>query len=42
MSYGVPLDVIDVLSVKSGAYATVQERGLPLSETPLVTSNVER
>lgn len=42
MSYGLPLDVIDVLSVKSGASSTVQERGSPLSETPLIAPNVAR
>lgn len=31
--YKLPLDVMDVLSVKSEAFALVQENGSPLSET---------
>lgn len=42
MSYGVPLGVMDVLSVKSEAFSTVQERGGPLSETPLMAPDVPR
>lgn len=42
MVYGLPLDEIDVLSLKSGAFATVQEKGSPLSEIPLIAPNVER
>lgn len=40
--YDLPLDVIDLFSVKTGAYAIVQEKGSPMNETPLMPNNVER
>lgn len=39
--YGLPLKTMDVLSMKSGAFATVQEKGGSLHEIPL-TTDVER
>lgn len=41
MSFGVPLDVVDVISIKNEAFIVVQEKGSPISETPL-TSNIEK
>jgi len=38
MVYELPLNVMDVLSMKSEAFATVQEKGSPLNEV-LFTSN---
>lgn len=37
ISYGLPLNTMDVISFKSGAFTIVQEEGSPLSEIPLTT-----
>lgn len=41
MKYELPLDVMDVISIKSGAFMIIQEEGSPLSEIPLIT-DIER
>lgn len=40
--YDLPLDVMDILSIKSGVFNTVQEKGSPLTETPLMNTGIER
>ncbi|VVC28237.1 Vitellinogen, open beta-sheet,von Willebrand factor, type D domain,Lipid transport protein, N- [Cinara cedri] len=42
MIYELPLDVMDVLSAKSGAFSIIQEKGSPTIETPLMSPGVER
>jgi len=39
--YGLPLDVMDILTIKSGAYSIVQEKGSQSVETPLSSTDVE-
>uniref|UniRef100_A0A2H8TZF4 Apolipophorin n=1 Tax=Melanaphis sacchari TaxID=742174 RepID=A0A2H8TZF4_9HEMI len=41
MVYGLPLDVMDILTIKSGAYSTVQEKGSQSIEVPLLSTGVE-
>lgn len=41
ISYGLPLDTMDVISIKSEAFTIVQEEDSPLSEIPF-TTNTER
>jgi hypothetical protein len=39
--YGLPLDVMDILTIKSGAYSIVQEKGSQSIEIPLSSTDVE-
>ncbi|XP_026815483.1 apolipophorins [Rhopalosiphum maidis] len=41
MVYGLPLDVMDILTIKSGAYSIVQEKGSQSIEIPLSSTDVE-
>ncbi|CAH1725498.1 unnamed protein product [Aphis gossypii] len=41
IAYELPLDVIDILTIKSGAYSIVQEKGSQLIETPLLSTDIE-
>lgn len=42
VTYELPLDVIDILSMKAEAFGTVQEKDSPIIEMPLTTTGVER
>jgi len=42
MVYGLPLKVMDILTIKSGAFSIVQEKGYKSNEIPLTSTNVER
>lgn len=39
IAYGLPLNVMDVFSLRTGAYQMVQEKGSPLIENPLGTTS---
>lgn len=40
--YGVPLKVMDILTIKSEAFSIVQEKGNQSIETPLMSTDVKR
>lgn len=42
ITYELPLDVIDIFSMKTEAFATVQEKDSPMIETPLTTTGIEK
>lgn len=42
MVYGLPLDEMDLISIKTGAYSTVQERGSPAHEKSLSTQGIKK
>lgn len=39
---GLPLDDMDILSIKSGAFKIVQEKERPIVEIPLMNTDIER
>lgn len=41
IAYGLPLDVLDILTIKSGAYSIVQEKGSQSIEIPLLSTDIE-
>jgi hypothetical protein len=42
MVYGLPLNEMDLISIKSGTYSTVQERESSLHEEPLSTPGMKK
>lgn len=41
IAYGLPLDVMDILTIQSGAYSIVQEKGSQSIEIPLLSTDIE-
>jgi len=42
MVYGLPLDVMDILTIKSEAFSIVQEKESEPIEIPITSTNVDR
>jgi len=42
MVYGLPLKLMDILTIKSGAFSIVQEKGSESVEIPLTSTDVDR
>lgn len=42
MVYGLPLNVMDILTIKSGAFSIVQEKGSEPVEIPITSTDVDR
>lgn len=42
IKHGLPLNVMDILSIKSGAFKIVQKKENPIIEIPLTTTGIER
>jgi len=42
MVYGLPLDVMDILTIKSEAFSIVQEKESESIEIPLTSADVDR